>query len=97
MNKISMLVAGAAGYVLGTRAGRDQYDKMASQARRVWRDPKVQRKASQAQAAAGDLGQKAGDKITTKVKEHTGDSSTDAPNNSTSGATPGLGTPPATP
>lgn len=72
MSKISMLAAGAAGYVLGTRAGREQYDKMATQARKVWRDPKVQRKAGQAQEAAGDLGHRAGDKITSKVKEKTG-------------------------
>lgn len=72
MGKISMLAAGAAGYVLGTRAGRERYDKMAAQARKVWRDPKVQRKAGQAQDAAGDLSHRAGDKITSKVKEKTG-------------------------
>ncbi|KRE37069.1 hypothetical protein ASG73_12255 [Janibacter sp. Soil728] len=95
MNKISMIVAGVAGYVLGTRAGREQYDTMATTARKIWRDPKVQRKAGQAQQAAGDLGQKAGDKVTSKVKEHTGgDSSTDSRSSSTSGTTPDLGMPP---
>lgn len=72
MGKISLLVGAGIGYVLGTRSGRQQYDKMAAGAQRLWRDPRVQKKARQAQDTASDLGQKAGDKVTAKVDEHTG-------------------------
>jgi hypothetical protein len=46
--KITLLVGGAVGYVLGTRAGRERYDEIVSQARGLWENPKVQEKAHQA-------------------------------------------------
>jgi SLT domain-containing protein len=50
--KIALVVGGAAGYVLGTRAGRERYEQIKSQAQNVWNNPKVQEKASQAQDLA---------------------------------------------
>jgi hypothetical protein len=47
--KITLLVGGAVGYVLGTRAGRQRYEQMKSQAQSLWKNPKVQSKATQAQ------------------------------------------------
>ena len=47
--KITLLVGGAVGYVLGTRAGRQRYEQMKSQAQSLWKNPKVQAKATQAQ------------------------------------------------
>lgn len=47
--KITLLVGGAVGYVLGTRAGRQRYEQIKSQAQSVWKSPKVQKKATQAQ------------------------------------------------
>jgi hypothetical protein len=47
--KIALLVGAAAGYVLGTRAGRERYDQMVSKAQSTWNNPKVQKKANQAQ------------------------------------------------
>jgi hypothetical protein len=32
------------GYVLGTRAGREQYEKLKTQAARLWNDPHVQKR-----------------------------------------------------
>jgi hypothetical protein len=32
------------GYVLGTRAGREQYEKLKAQAARLWNDPHVQKR-----------------------------------------------------
>ena len=75
MAKLSFLVGLGAGYVLGTRAGRERYDQIASKAQGVWRDPRVQEKADQAQhlvkekaseagTAATDLAAAAGAKVT---------------------------------
>ncbi len=47
--QIALLVGGAAGYVLGTRAGRERYEQIKNQAQAVWTNPKVQEKAGQAQ------------------------------------------------
>ncbi len=54
MPKITIVAAFAAGYVLGARAGRERYNQIAGKAQQVWRDPRVQRKASQAQDVAAE-------------------------------------------
>ena len=65
MSKLGMLAAGAVGYVLGARAGRERYDQIAYQAQRFWTSPKVQRVASEAQVrvreAAPVVAEKVGD------------------------------------
>ncbi|MFW8745330.1 hypothetical protein [Mesorhizobium japonicum] len=39
-----LFVAGlGVGYVLGTRAGREQYEKLTAQVARLWNDPRVQK------------------------------------------------------
>ena len=40
--KITLLVGGAVGYVLGARAGRQRYEQIKSQAQSIWKSPKVQ-------------------------------------------------------
>jgi hypothetical protein len=50
--KITLLVGGAVGYVLGTRAGRERYEQIKSQATNLWHDPKVQQKKQEAQQFA---------------------------------------------
>ena len=47
--KILFAAGLAVGYVLGTRAGREQYDKMAAAASKLWHDPRVQRQVDAAQ------------------------------------------------
>ncbi len=47
--KVALVTAAAAGYVLGTRAGRQRYEQMKAKAEGLWQDPKVQEKAAQAQ------------------------------------------------
>ncbi len=44
-----MVIAFAAGYVLGSRAGRERYEQISSAARKVAGDPRVQSAASKAQ------------------------------------------------
>jgi hypothetical protein len=67
MKKLTILVAGAAGYVLGARAGRQRYEQIASGARSVMRNPKVQSAKQQAQDAvshqAAAVGEKAKDAV----------------------------------
>ena len=48
MKKLTLLIAGGIGYVLGTRAGRERYEQIKRAATRVKDDPRVQEKATQA-------------------------------------------------
>ncbi len=48
MKKLTLLLAAGAGYVLGTRAGRERYEQIKKTALRVKDDPRVQEKAHQA-------------------------------------------------
>lgn len=72
MGKMSLLVGAGVGYVLGTRAGRGQYDRMVAEAQKLWRDPRVQRAAEQAQHTADDLGRRAEEKVKESVDERSG-------------------------
>ncbi|MGB5935844.1 MAG: hypothetical protein WBG76_08265 [Ornithinimicrobium sp.] len=60
MSKITMAAAGAIGYVLGSRAGRERYDQITEKAQSVWNNPKVQkgkrRAQKKAEQAADDQG-----------------------------------------
>lgn len=72
--KAALVVGIAAGYVLGTRDGRERYEQIKSQADRLWNDPKVQKNVAQAQdvvkekapvvqAKVSDVAHKATDKV----------------------------------
>ena len=52
MRKMTMLVSGGIGYVLGARAGRERYDQIRSLALKVKGNPTVQATASRAADAA---------------------------------------------
>lgn len=90
--KLVFLLGFGAGYVLGARAGRERYREIAAKARSVWKDPRVQERAGQAQQfaahkaaeagtkvaeKAGDAGAKVVGAVSDKVREKTG--STDVP------------------
>lgn len=49
IKKVTVLAAAATGYVLGTRAGRERYEQIKTQATKVWHDPRVQQAATDAQ------------------------------------------------
>lgn len=83
MNKLTLLAAGAIGYVFGTRAGRERYDQIKQQADKVWTNPTVQKTvddvSTQAKQTASGVGTKvsgaasdAGSRVADKVKrDHT--------------------------
>jgi hypothetical protein len=50
-----LFVAGLGiGYVLGTRAGREQYEKLKAQVARIWNDPRVQKQVDAAEEFVKD-------------------------------------------
>lgn len=61
--KMTLLVGGAVGYVLGTRAGRERYDQIMGQVQRLRQNPAVQQKASQAQDFAKGKAQEGQHKV----------------------------------
>ena len=79
MKKLSVLVIGAVGYVLGSRAGRERYEQIKRQATKAWNKPVVQNAADNVEHAvkntASDVGSKVADaasdasaKVVNKVK-----------------------------
>jgi hypothetical protein len=40
--KLALIVGAGAGYVLGTRDGRQRYEQLKAKAQTLWEDPKVQ-------------------------------------------------------
>ncbi len=65
--RIAFISGLAAGFVLGTRAGRERYEQLKKLARRTADSPAVQQAAGALQAQAADLLKSARDKVTRKV------------------------------
>lgn len=63
MGKILVVGAAAAGYVLGSRAGRARYEQIVSTSRKVWRDPRVQEATYAARGVAQDAAVQAEKKL----------------------------------
>ncbi|CAA9338248.1 MAG: hypothetical protein AVDCRST_MAG72-649 [uncultured Nocardioidaceae bacterium] len=71
MRKLMLLGAGAIGYVLGAKAGRERYDQISQQAQKIRNNPNVQQKVDEAKHAAKDAAGTASD----KVRSHSASSS----------------------
>lgn len=73
--KAAFLIGGVVGYVLGTRAGREQFEKIRGQAQKLWEDPRVQDTVSDVEQRATALVKEKGpeikDKVTGAVKSAT--------------------------
>ena len=67
MRKTTLLTGLAAGYVLGTKAGRDRYEQIMRAFRQVRENPQVQRTTNQVQSQAGDLASTAKRSMSDKV------------------------------
>ena len=80
-----MFISGlAAGFVLGSRAGREKYEEIVVNARKVWEHPTVQEAAGVAQAQANKLYSEGKDKIgQSKVGEKFSSSSTSSTDSTT--------------
>ncbi len=76
MGKVTLAVGFAAGYVLGTRAGRQQYEQIAATARSFMSNPKVQQTTETLQHSAGDMASRVREKVTDKVQSRRGGSGT---------------------
>ena len=59
--KLTLAAGFAAGYVLGSKAGRERYEQILGATQRVWSNPTVQSTAGVLQAQATDLVNKAKD------------------------------------
>ena len=82
IKKLMFLGAGAVGYVLGAKAGRERYDQIATQAQKLRTNPTVQQKVDEAKHKAKDAAGSAAD----KVREQAG-STRSAPNGMSTAAT----------
>ncbi len=79
--KLMFITGLAAGFVLGSRAGREKYEEIRVNAKKVWEHPTVQEAAGVAQAQANKLYSESKDKIqSSKLGEklHATTSTTDA-------------------
>ena len=82
MKKLMFLGAGAAGYVLGAKAGRERYEQIAQHAKKLRTNPTVQQKVDEAKHDAKD----AAGTATEKVRERAHGNSS-APAGTSPGAT----------
>ncbi|HEU0102856.1 MAG TPA: YtxH domain-containing protein [Mycobacteriales bacterium] len=73
--KLALISGAAAGYVLGARAGRQQYEKIVSQATAFWQDPKVQQKVTSATNVVKEQVPAVSEKLTGAAKSATSSSS----------------------
>ena len=64
MRKLTILISGAVGYVLGARAGHERYEQIKGLAVKVKEDPRVQEKAQQAADVAKEKAPVVKDKVT---------------------------------
>lgn len=95
MAKISLLTGFAAGYVLGSKAGRERYDQIRSKVDEFMGNPKVQDKMHQATEVASE--QK--DRLAGAAKGKTGSDKqgSDQSGGGTAGPRTTMGTSPASP
>lgn len=88
MSKVGLLVAAGLGYVVGTRDGRERYEQIQRQVRRIWSDPRVQDKKRRAQHVAQQKSSELGDKASAKADDILSGSAADTSEASEASETP---------
>ncbi|RSM68759.1 hypothetical protein DMB66_12365 [Actinoplanes sp. ATCC 53533] len=82
--KLMFITGLAAGFVLGSRAGREKYEEITANAKKVWEHPTVQEAAGVAQAQANKLYTEGKDKLNqSKLGEKLQSASTTSTSDST--------------
>jgi len=71
--KLAVLAGFGAGYVLGTKAGRERYEQIRSGAQRLWQDPRVREQRTRAAQTVKEQAGRAGETVQQTVKEKAGD------------------------
>lgn len=69
VNKLLLVAAGAAGYVLGARAGRARYEQIRQHSAEVWNSGPVQRGVDDVTSAAKQGAGAAGSKLADAAKQ----------------------------
>ncbi|SNY34490.1 hypothetical protein [Paractinoplanes atraurantiacus] len=92
--KLMFITGLAAGFVLGSRAGREKYEEIRANAKKVWEHPTVQEAAGVAQSQANKLYSESKDKLQSSklgeklhVTAESSDSSTTPSSTSTTAST----------
>lgn len=67
MSKMSFVIGAGIGYVLGTRAGRGQYEKLKKVSTSAWQSKPVQGIVHKADETVGDMARTQGSKLTDQV------------------------------
>ena len=65
--KLAFVAGAGVGYLLGTRAGRQQFEKIKSWASETWQDPRVQGYVQDAERAATDFAKTQGGALKDKA------------------------------
>jgi len=72
MKKMCLLVAAAIGFILGSRTGREPYDRLELAARRLAKRPEVQRAVDSVTRTVQEQGEDVAESVKAKVKSHAG-------------------------
>jgi len=86
MKKLTLLTAGAVGYVLGARAGRERYEQIVAGAQRFAGNPKVQQAAHRAQDTVAQQAPVVADAVKDKASSAAGTVADKMPGSGSSGA-----------
>ena len=69
MRKLSFLLGVVVGYFFGTRAGRQQFERIKSTGRAVWQDPRVQSGVQKVEDKVGQVARDQAAAVTDKVAD----------------------------
>lgn len=93
MGKLSFFVGAGLGYVLGARAGRQQFEKIKSASQHVWENPKVQSSVNKVEEKVSEVAKEKAsavtDKVTGTVKSRMGGSSSSSGSHSSGSSSTG--------
>lgn len=67
--KAAFVLGAGIGYVLGTRAGRQQFEKIKGWASDTWNDPRVQSRVDDLESTAAQFAKEQGSALADKAKE----------------------------